>query len=44
MTGYDKDSIASEGPVDASETLLYKPFSSLELFAALGKLLDKEAA
>ncbi|HKU21089.1 MAG TPA: ATP-binding protein [Terriglobales bacterium] len=44
MTGYDKDSIALEGPVDASETLLYKPFSSLELFAALGKLLDKEAA
>lgn len=44
MTGYDKDTIASEDPVDASETVLYKPFSSLELFAALGKLLDREAA
>jgi len=44
MTGYDKDTIASADPVDASETVLYKPFSSLELFAALGKLLDKEAA
>jgi PAS domain S-box-containing protein len=44
MTGYDKDTIASEDPMDASETVLYKPFSSLELFAALGKLLDKEAA
>jgi hypothetical protein len=30
--------------MDASETVLYKPFSSLELFAALGKLLDKDAA
>jgi CheY-like chemotaxis protein len=44
MTGYDKDTIASEDPMDASETVLYKPFSSLELFAALGKLLDKDAA
>lgn len=44
MTGYDKDTIASEDPVDSSETVLYKPFSSLELFAALGKLLGKEAA
>lgn len=44
MTGYDRDTVASEGPVDAAETLLFKPFSSLELFAALGKLLDKEAA
>jgi two-component system cell cycle sensor histidine kinase/response regulator CckA len=44
MTGYDKDTIASEGPMDASEPVLYKPFSSLELFAALGKLLDKDAA
>jgi CheY-like chemotaxis protein len=44
MSGYDKDTVESQGPVDATETLLYKPFSSLELFAALGKLLDKEAA
>jgi PAS domain S-box-containing protein len=44
MTGYDKDTIASEDPMDASDPVLYKPFSSLELFAALGKLLDKEAA
>ena len=44
MSGYDKETVESEGPVDASETLLYKPFNSLELFAALGKLLDKDAA
>lgn len=44
MTGYDRDTIASEDPGDDSETVLYKPFSSLELFAALGKLLDREAA
>ena len=44
MSGYDKETVESEGPVDACETLLYKPFSSLELFVALGKLLDKEAA
>lgn len=44
MTGYDKETISSEGPVETSETVLYKPFSSLELFAALGKLLDREAA
>ena len=44
MTGYDQDTIASENAADAGETVLYKPFSSLELFAALGRLLDKEAA
>ncbi|HSB76694.1 MAG TPA: ATP-binding protein, partial [Terriglobales bacterium] len=44
MTGYDKDTVTSESPEDAGETVLYKPFSSLELFAALGRLLDKEAA
>ncbi len=44
MTGYDKDTIASEEPMGASDPVLYKPFSSLELFAALGKLLDKDAA
>ena len=44
MTGYDRDTIATEGLADASETLLYKPFSSHELFAALGRLLDKNAA
>ncbi|HEU5335862.1 MAG TPA: PAS domain S-box protein [Terriglobales bacterium] len=44
MSGYDKETVECEGPVGASETLLYKPFSSLDLFTALGKLLDKEAA
>ncbi|HSB75569.1 MAG TPA: ATP-binding protein, partial [Terriglobales bacterium] len=44
MTGYDNDTIASEEPEDSAEIVLYKPFSSLELFAALGKLLGKEAA
>jgi CheY-like chemotaxis protein len=44
MTGYDRDTISSQGPVDAAESVLYKPFSSLELFAAMGKLLDREAA
>ena len=44
MSGYDKDTVESEGPVDVPETLLYKPFTSVELFAALGKLLDREAA
>ncbi|HKC71283.1 MAG TPA: ATP-binding protein [Terriglobales bacterium] len=44
MTGYDKDTIASDDLMDASEPVLYKPFSSLELFAALGKLLDRDAA
>jgi CheY-like chemotaxis protein len=44
MTGYDKDTIASDDPMDGSEPVLYKPFSSLELFAALGKLLDRDAA
>jgi two-component system cell cycle sensor histidine kinase/response regulator CckA len=44
MTGYDRDTVAGEGSADPAETVLYKPFSSLELFAALGRLLDKEAA
>ncbi|HKW68565.1 MAG TPA: ATP-binding protein [Terriglobales bacterium] len=44
MTGYDKDTIASDDLMDASQPVLYKPFSSLELFAALGKLLDRDAA
>ena len=44
MTGYDKDTIASDDPMDGSEPVLYKPFSSLELFAVLGKLLDRDAA
>lgn len=44
MTGYDRDTIAGEDTADPGEAVLYKPFSSLELFAALGRLLDKEAA
>src|SRR5207248_9956126 len=44
MSGYDKDTIAAEGILKTSETLLYKPFTSEELFGALGKLLCKEAA